>query len=198
MCLELITAKVKSKIAKKDIICYKRLEYLSDIDKSIIKDGDEFIGVINNVECSGKISIESNKIYFCTNHPLLDGTDSKNKYGYSNSWVFEKFTRVITSIIINNKEVVNLKIVTPYRHFPIEVGKTYDSKLIKKDEYVHQGLHSYKNLDEAKNSHAKLYAECIIPKGSTYYEGKFVDYDSYASDKLTYVKIIKDVQNRII
>ena len=195
MCLELITAKVKSKIAEEDIICYKRLEYLSDIDKSIIKDGDEFIGVINDVECFGQISIESNEIYFCTNHPRLCGSDCKNEHGYKNSWIFD---HTVTSIIINNKEVIDLKIVTPYKVFPIEVGKTYDSKLIKKGEYVHQGLHSYKNLDEAKNSHAKLYAECIIPKGSTYYEGKFIDYDSYASDKLTYVKIIKDVQNRII
>ena len=188
MCLELITAKVKSKIAKKDIVCYKRLEYLSDIDKSIIKDGDEFIGVINDVECSGQISIESNRIYFCTNHPLLCGSNCKNKYGYKNSWVFNG---AVTSIIVNNKEVINLKIVTPYRFFPIKIGKTYDSILIKKDEYVHQGLHSYKNLDEAKKSHAKIYAECIIPKGSTYYEGKFIDYDSYASDKLTYVKFIE-------
>ena len=36
----------------------------------------------------------------------------------------------------------------------------------------------------------KIYAECIIPKGSKYYEGKFIDNDAYASDKLTYVKII--------
>lgn len=189
MCLELISAKVKSKIAKKDIICYKRLEYLSDIDKSIIKDGDKFIGVINDVECSGKISIESDLIYFCTNHPLLCGSVCKNKHGYKNSWIFDGD---VTSIIVNNKEVIDLKIVTPYKFFPIEIGKTYDSKLIKKDEYVHQGLHSYKNLDEAKNSHAKLYAECIIPKGSTYYEGQFIDYAAYASDKLTYVKFIED------
>ena len=189
MCLELISTKVKSKIAKKDIICYKRLEYLSDIDKSIIKDGDKFIGVINDVECSGKISIESDLIYFCTNHPLLCGSNCKNKHGYKNSWIFDGD---VTSIIVNNKEVIDLKIVTPYKFFPIEIGKTYDSKLIKKDEYVHQGLHSYKNLDEAKNSHAKLYAECIIPKGSTYYEGQFIDYAAYASDKLTYVKFIED------
>ena len=101
MCLELISNKAKSKIAKKDIICYKRLEHLPIIDKSNIKDGDEFTGVINNMECSGKISVESNKIYFCTNHPVLCGTDSSNKHGYINSWIFDNY---VTSIIINNKE----------------------------------------------------------------------------------------------
>ena len=189
MCLNLKSNKIKSKIAKEDIICYKRLEHLPIIDKSNIKDGDEFTGVINNMECSGKISIESNKIYFCTNHPMLFGTAAKNKYGYIHSWVFDN---TVTSIIINNKEVIDLKIATPYRYFPIEIGKTYDSELIKKDEYVHEGLHSYKNLDHAKNYYVKFYAECIIPKGSKYYEGKFVDNDAYASDKLTYVKIIED------
>ena len=189
MCLELISNKTKSKIAKKDIICYKRLEHLPIIDKSNIKDGDKFTGVINTFECSGKISIESDKIYFCTNHPMLCGTYAKNKHGYIHSWVLDN---TVTSIIINNKEIIDLKIATPYRNFLIEIGKTYDSELIKKDEYVHEGLHSYKNLDHAKNYYVKFYAECIIPKGSKYYEGKFVDNDAYASDKLTYVKFIED------
>ena len=188
MCLDLKSNKTKSKIAKEDIICYKRLEYLSIIDESNIKDGDEFTGVINTFECSGKISIESDEIYFCTNHPILNGSDSLNKHGYLYSWVFDT---TVTSIIINNKEVIDLKIVTPFRNFPIEIGKTYDSELIKNNEYVHEGLHSYKNLDHAKNYYVKFYAECIIPKGSKYYEGKFVDKDAYASDKLTYVKIIE-------
>ena len=188
MCLELKSNKTKSKIAKKDIICYKRLEHLPIIDKSNIKDGDEFTGVINEFECSGKISIESDKIYFCTNHPMLCGLYAQNKYGYIHSWVLDN---TVTSIIINNKEVVDLKIATPYRNFPIEIGKTYNSKLIKKDEYVHEGLHSYKNLDGAKK-YTGIYVECIIPKGSKYYEGKFAYKDAYASDKLTYVKIIED------
>ena len=189
MCLNLKSNKIKSEIAKEDIMCYKRLEFLPTIiDKSNIKDGDEFTGVIKELECSGKISIESDKIFFCTNRSKLNGEDSKNKHGYINSWIFDS---TVTSIIINNKKVVDLKIVTPYREFPIEIGKTYDSELIKKDEYVHEGLHSYKNLDHAKNYYVKFYAECIIPKGSKYYEGKFVDNDAYASDKLTYVKIIE-------
>ena len=188
MCLTLISNKTKSKIAKEDIICYKRLEFFPTIiDKSSIKDGDEFTGVINTFECSGKISVESNKIYFCTKHPMVNGEDSQNKHGYIHSWVFDN---VVTSIIINNKEVVDLKIVTPYRDFLVEIGKTYNSELIKKDEYVHEGLHSFKNLDDAKKHHTGIYVECIIPKGSKYYEGKFDIDDAYASDKLTYVKII--------
>ena len=189
MCLELKSNREKFKIAKKDIICYKRLEFLPTIDMNIVKDGDEFNGVINEVKCSGKISIESDEVFFCTNHSKLNGVDSKNKYGYTHSWIFDN---TVTSIIINNKEVVNLKMVTPYREFPIEIGKTYDSKLIKKDEYVHEGLHSFKTLDDAKNDYIRIYVECIIPKGSKYYEGKFIDDDAYASDKLTYVKIIEN------
>lgn len=196
MCLELISNKTKSKIAKEDIICYKRLEYLPTIKMSTIKDGDEFTGVIRNIQCSGKISIESDKIYFCTNDPGLRDADIQNKHGYDNSW---RFDSRVTSIIINNKEVVNLKMVTLYRNFLIKVGKTYNSELIKRDNYIHQGLHSFKNLDDTKKfSVVKICAECIIPKGSEYYEGKFGDWDAYASNKLTYVKIIKDVQNRII
>ena len=189
MCLELISNKTKSKIAKEDIICYKKLEFLPTIYMSDIKDGDEFTGVINKIECSGKISIESDKIYFCTNDPALNGTDAKNKHELIYSWVFDI---AVTSIIINNKEVIDLKMITLYREFPIEIGKTYDSKLIKKDEYVHEGLHSYKNLDDAKNGYSGIYVECIIPKGSKYYEGKFNIDDAHASDKLTYVKIIGD------
>lgn len=189
MCLELKSNKTKSKIAKEDIICYKRLQYLPTIDMSTIKDGDEFIGVINTVECSGKISVECNKIYFCTNHPMLNGSDSENKHGYINSWVFDCD---VTSIIINNKEVVSLKTVTPYRDFIVEIGKTYNSEFVKYDESIHEGLHSYKNLEDAKNNYNGIYVECIIPKGSKYYEGKFIDYDAYASDKLTYVKFIEN------
>ena len=156
---------------------------------SNIKDGDEYNGVINEFKCSGKISVESDKIYFCTNDQGLDGSDAKNKHGYKYSWVFDN---TVTSIIINNIEVITVKIVTPYRCFPIEIGKTYNSELIKKDEYVYEGLHSYKALDGAKKYSTGIYVKCIIPKGSKYYEGKFVDKDVYASDKLTYVKIIED------
>ena len=189
MCLELKSNKTEFKIAKEDIVCYKRLGYLPTVNMSTIKDGDKFTGIINNVECSGKILIESNRIFFCTNHPKLNGVDSKNKHGYIHSWVFDN---VVTSIIINKKEVISLKIATPYRYFPIEVGKTYNSELAKYDKSIHEGLHSFKNLHDVKNDYSGICAECIIPKGSKYYEGKFSNYDSYASDKLTYVKIIED------
>lgn len=189
MCLELKSTKTKSKIAKKDIICYKRLQRVSNIDRSDIQDGDEFTGIINKIECSGKISIEFNRIYFCTNHSKLDGLASSNKHGYLYSWVFDNDT---TSIIINNKELIDVKIQTPYRDFIVEMGKTYDSVLVKNDEYVNEGLHSYKNSIDSKRYDYGIYVKCIIPKGSEYYEGTFCDMDAYASNKLTYVKIIED------
>lgn len=190
MCLELLPNKTKFQVAKEDIICYKALTHIPTVNMSTIKDGDEFTGVIRTIECSGKISIESNKIFFCTNHPRLFGENSLNKHGYINSWILDN---LVTSIIINNKEIIDLKMVTPYRHFPIEIGETYDSELIKSDDdYIHEGLHSYKNSDDAKIYNSGIYVECIIPKGSKYYEGKFNINDAYASDKLTYVKIIGD------
>ena len=189
MCLELISNKTKSKIAKEDIICYKRLEYLPIIDMSTIKDGDEFTGIINDVKCSGKISLEFNRIYFCTNYSKLNGAASSNKHGYLYSQLFDNDA---TSIIVNNKELIDLKIQTPYRNFIVEIGKTYNSVLVKNNGYVHEGLHSYKNPIDTKKYNYGIYVECIIPKGSKYYEGTFCNRYSYASDKLTYVKIIED------
>lgn len=190
MCLELLPNKTESQIAKEDIICYKALTHIPTVNMSTIKDGDEFTGVIHTIECSGKISIESDQIFFCTNHSKLQGSDSQNKHGLMYSWVFDN---TVTSIIINNKEIIDLKIATPYRNFLVEIGETYDSELIKSnDDYIHEGLHSFKNSNDAKIYNSGIYVECIIPKGSKYYEGKFNINDAYASDKLTYVKTIGD------
>lgn len=96
---------------------------------------------------------------------------------------------------------------TPYRNYPIEIGETYESRLILDEGYnfpkIEIGLHSFKSLKFCKKNIATLkflipfneneyfIAECIIPKGGEYYEGKFnVFPNCYASNKIKYVKII--------
>lgn len=93
---------------------------------------------------------------------------------------------------------------TPYYGALVEMGKTYKSKLIcytggyrkyfwsKRHYYVDHGLHTFAKLESANNkaSYGDVVVECIIPKGAKYYVGIFTS-TSYASDKLTYIRIIK-------
>lgn len=101
------------------------------------------------------------------------------------------------------------------QQYPYFIGKEQYTKLQKyPSEHplhsplmcVERGIHTFKIKDEctayAKNfsskiwtlSHRTVYiAECIIPKGSLYYEGTFgvdIPYRSYASNKLIINKII--------
>jgi hypothetical protein len=108
---------------------------------------------------------------------------------------------------------------TFYREIPVSMGETYTSEfsreshmdhfkfsLIEKRLYsfksIEKGLHSFKSTEELLNSLGecclgfpeywdnKAVAECFIPAGSKYYEGLFNHCESYASDTLTYVKIL--------
>lgn len=86
--------------------------------------------------------------------------------------------------------------LTLWRGVPIEIGKTYTSKLVKhgidasNNLRIEEGLHSYKHYKSIKDSIC-VKVKCIIPKGSKYYIGTFCEYVSIASDKLTYVEIIE-------
>lgn len=62
---------------------------------------------------------------------------------------------------------------------------------------VNQGFHSFVNLKDAIKGRNKdidykrlVVCECIIPKGSKYYKGKYLHYDGYASDSIKINKII--------
>lgn len=185
MCLENAG---KRKIAKKDIVCYKTL-YINVECEDTVKDGDTFTGVIANRKCKGKISIQNSIIFFCTNNFLLDGVDCEDKKGFSFSW---KIDNDVSSIIVNNRKVICInEYVTPYRHYKIKIGETYSSKLDRrnKNREIRVGLHSFKYLEDIKRTH-NIIAECIIPKGSKYYEGLFGGSMSFASDTLKYVRII--------
>jgi hypothetical protein len=86
---------------------------------------------------------------------------------------------------------------TWYKRALVVLGETYVSCLVRKkspENVVEDGIHSFKNLIDLKNFvHWMLFGnyyivECIIPKGSKYYEGMFSKYPSYASTALTYPK----------
>jgi hypothetical protein len=193
--------------AKKDIAVYKMLkenkDFLIKVDKlKELKHGDSFKGIINKTECEGKVSINDNKeIYFCTNEEKLNGNRTSDRFGYKYSWI--KDTNLISKIIVND-EIIFEKIYitvgykTPYQETEIKIGETYISKLIKNNDRVEEGLHSFATLKDAKAltiivscRYNYVIAKCVIPKGSRYYKGKFDTYTSYASDTLSYVEIIK-------
>jgi len=93
--------------------------------------------------------------------------------------------------------------LTPYKLAPIEIGNTYTSKLKIETEgakfVINIGLHSFASFESLKysiriscyNTSEIIQVQCIIPKGSRYYVGKFAGEISYASNKLIYLKIIK-------
>jgi len=188
MCLSNIS---KRKIATEDIVCYKRL-VIGNLDLSTVKHGDSFTGVINNTQCEGKISISNKGTYFCTNDYNLDGNHTDDKLGYNYSWLYDM---CVQSITINGKELLKGRYETPYKHFSITIGNTYTSELEDEQEEINVGLHSFITLEDAKNDSSEstdVFCKCIIPKDSEYYEGTFGDAKSYASNKLTYVELVKD------
>lgn len=94
---------------------------------------------------------------------------------------------------------------TPYYKFEVVLNKVYSS-VISKKEYlddemiIEEGLHSFKTINDCEEdmfacfsnstNEKRVIAKCIIPKGSTYYEGKFFFYDAYASSEIKYLEII--------
>lgn len=81
---------------------------------------------------------------------------------------------------------------TPFRNCVINIGEQKESYLLKEENEITIGLHSFKsyNLISDKDGHWGRVAKCIIPKGSKYYVGKFDGRISYASDKIKYIKIV--------
>ena len=197
MCLQLKSEKTRVKIAKNDIVVYKALKYslrttIDDLHK--LKHGDSFIGIIRGIECEGKISIDKDEnIFFCTDNEILCGYFTYNKFGYKYRWGFDSN---VHKIIVNGEIMYDTEIIgyqTYYRGFKVEIGETYTSDLEKIDGTIEKGLHTFKTMEDAK-SVSYIVAKCIIPKGSKYYEGLFdhdASYASYASDRITYVEIVK-------
>lgn len=178
----------KKQTAKKDITVYKRVYDSNLFDNHKVNDGDEFTGVIMAVNCSGRIH-KNGGVWFCTNNPMLDGNKSPVKFGFKYSWLLDDNVK---SIIVNGEEINNKCYLTPYRNFPIEIGETYTSDLIKnEDNDVNYGLHSFEKIEDVKMDGYGTYVKCIIPKGSKYYKGIFKRCNSYASDTLKYTEIVE-------
>ena len=194
MCLKLTSERARKQIAKEDIVVYKSLKFKMIISQNLseVKHGDSFKGIIRDTKCEGKISInDNNEVYFCTNEECLDGMYAKDKLGYKYSW---KFDERVKKIIANDVLVYGEKPVgyeTLYQFAEVKIGETYTSELIKEDEEVNKGLHSYAKRKDAISDSGAITVKCIIPKGSEYYKGDFCSCISYASDTLTYVEIVK-------
>ena len=193
MCLRLKSEKTRIQTAKNDIVVYKalRAQTKHTIERlSEVKHGDSFTGIIKGIECEGKISIdEDGEIYFCTNNENLNRCSTIDRLGYKYNWIM---SGVVRKIVVNDKIIRNTEIIgyqTIYQGFKVKMGETYTSELEKIDDSIEKGLHSFETMEDAKYlSH--VVAKCIIPKGSKYYKGTFLGDISYASDRLTYLKII--------
>lgn len=194
MCLDL-KENAKLKIAEEDIICYKRLKISQMYNMSYEElDGKPFTGKCLDEDVNGVISIDDGNLYFCTNDSLFDGLACTNKYGYKYSW---SDSCCIDRIIVNEHKLVKVKgYRTPYRYYPIIIGKIYTSLLLH-NEYtctITKGLHSFTNQLDAQNDGDGVVAKCIIPKGSAYYEGYFDNKKSYASNCIKYLEIVTDYE----
>ena len=106
----------------------------------------------------------------------------------------------------------NKILISPYQGFAApEIGITTNANLGKSyipendNLYIHnycgfkrvdEGFHSFKTLEEVKhkvngyrNSLNLVIFKCIIPRGSSYYEGKFDRYESYCSNSIKLIEI---------
>ena len=188
MCLEKISEK---RVAEEDIVCYKYLEVeLQPKLNFVPKSGTAFEGRISRIDCTGKITRENGRIYFCTNEYDIDGRDCEKKWGYKYSWELDKYVTLIT---IDGKTLIDHEknqFVTPYQDVIVEMGKTYRSEIeVNERNQIEQALHSYAEIPEDEKF--PYIAKCIIPKGAIYYEGIFERRRSYASNKLKYINIIE-------
>jgi len=191
MCLTLKSTTTRAKIAKEDVVCYKRIIPGTKRTWIGLTDGQPFKGTIKGLFCEGHVSIENGFIYFCTDERYLDGDKCSHRKGHFYSWVDDDTVTEIEGATLE----IN-KWQTPYQHTVITIGKTYSSKLLKWKNEVDKGLHSFATLKAArKDGEGKYvkgkYVKCIIPKGSRYYEGTFRSDVSYASTLLKYVEIVE-------
>jgi hypothetical protein len=97
-----------------------------------------------------------------------------------------------------------LRYTTPYQNFPVKMGERYISKIDKLTvvggEIIGKALYSFAEIKGCKNdsrdfhliSSSMVIARCIIPKGAEYYQGKFFEKTSFASNRLLYVEIIQE------
>ena len=118
MCLT-VGKKAVPHVAKKDIVVYKALVekfwYSNDME------GKQFTAIINGCPVKGKICVERDNMYLCTNSKYADGASGWNKHGYKYSWYVDSN---VQKLVINDGTIVrpfNI-LVTPYRYAIVETG----------------------------------------------------------------------------
>lgn len=180
MCLKVTSPRL---IAKKDIICYKRILMLQVFNEELIqnnyKEAEEFSGEINNIQCHGKIHYEDNYVFFCTDEIKLNGSSCSDKLGYRYSWILDyNVTK------LNKFSDPVLEYYTPYQAMNIKIGETYVGKLEEPNNgnEINIGFHAYTIKIRGCN------VKCIIPKGSEYYLGI---YNEIVSNCIMYKELIK-------
>lgn len=192
MCL-IIPENSQAQIATEDIVCYKRI--IRGKKKIIIPTelhGNDFTAIMfDKIPIHGKLTFADNKCFLCSNSKLADGAECDVKHGYKYSWRVDIHVKEVTVNYVTYTPQDIL--MTPYRDFVIEIGKTYKSLIDRRMTRIEAAIHSFKYESSAKRDELSedIVVQCVIPKGSTYYEGVFNDTKSYASDCLTYVEIVK-------
>ena len=90
------------------------------------------------------------------------------------------------------------KFLTSFIKTLVGMGKTYESKIsFNRYKQIEEGLHSYPNLSDAEQEAQhfnEVLVKCVIPAGSTYYSGTFDGRKSIASNKLKYIKVIRNYE----
>lgn len=102
-------------------------------------------------------------------------------------------------VVYKHLTYVNGNLKTTYMSACVAIGSTYESEIERHGGchggYVERGLHSFAKLTDCeydgKCERASVIVKCVIPKDSRYYVGEYFNLKSYASNKLTYVEIIK-------
>lgn len=183
MCLT-VTDSTKHTAAD-NIIVYKPVIKTSLVDVSDVTHGTPFKGVIYGIPCEGKIAIEGDTIFYCTNEIELDGAIADDRLGYSYSWRQDK---KVQRIEVNGVQIFKPGYLTPYRDYVVTLNVVCNSKLRFDGKSVYEGFHSYKRYTEAANSvYSVCVLKCVIPKGAEYYKGTFDGAESYASSQIIFL-----------
>lgn len=197
MCLDQIKGPF---IAEEDVVCYKVLKqkdpnYIPYIKEVLGENiSGDFTAKIKNKDCKGKIfkSFDGNYYLF---QDVVNG-DKPNEFdnlheNYQYSWWLDDN---VFDLCINNIpfSVDKKEFETIYFRQLIKPGMLCESNIdVRRDTLIEKALHSFITKENAKcelTRKNRILIKCIIPKGSTYYCGKYyaTEDDSYASNMLQY------------
>ena len=91
----------------------------------------------------------------------------------------------------------NQEYISPYRKAKMPPMDTLTITELDENNPVNKGFHSFKFLPDAEKFSTYynrftnfLIVECIIPKGSFYYEGFIADSSNYCSDTIILNKVV--------